>query len=170
MFIAPNRQDGTRHSLRGPRLVRLSAFSLVEVVISLGIFSFCLIALIGLLNTGLIESQNSAQSTKASHLMTQLIALRLTTNAPAASALPPLNQAADSLSSGPIYVAQDGTVAVKETAQFQLNFRIVPPSNENQNNVLNNMTCAWVMLSWPAGASLTNALGTYEVNFCQPGS
>src|SRR5437773_8183613 len=47
---------------------RISAFSLVEVVLALGVISFALVAIIGLLPIGLASGRGTIQETRANHL------------------------------------------------------------------------------------------------------
>lgn len=52
-----------------PRIRNTSAFSLVEVTIALGIAAFCLLAIFGLLPTGLNASKAAIQQTTATSIM-----------------------------------------------------------------------------------------------------
>lgn len=147
-----------------------SAFSLVEIAVSLAIFSFCLIGLLGLLTVGVNQSYNSTERVLASHLMTGFQADRMAAPFEAgASPLPPLNLAADSFSSGnAVYLTKAGEVVDKQKADFRLNFRVQLPSAVSQNTVLENLTITTATLSWPAGALLENAEGFYEITFYHP--
>lgn len=49
------------------------AFSLVELVLALGVAAFCLIAVLGMLPTGLKTQQASASQTKANGIISQVI-------------------------------------------------------------------------------------------------
>lgn len=146
------------------------AFSLVEIAVSLAIFSFCLIGLLGLLTVGVNQSYNSTERVAASHLMTGLHADRVAApSEPDASPLPPLNQSADSFSDGSvIYLTKAGASATKQTADFQLNYRITQPTSADQGTVLENVVTTTATLSWPAGAALENAEGFYEITFLHP--
>jgi type II secretory pathway pseudopilin PulG len=53
-------------------LRRRSAFSLVEVVIALGLVSFCLLAIVGLLPVGLKAVKNSREESAAANALNQL--------------------------------------------------------------------------------------------------
>jgi uncharacterized protein (TIGR02598 family) len=50
-----------------------SAFSLVEVVLALGVAAFCLIAVLGMLPVGLKTQQASVNQTKANAIISQII-------------------------------------------------------------------------------------------------
>src|SRR6266480_1416197 len=50
-----------------------AAFSLVEVALALGVAAFCLIAVLGLLPTGLKTQQTSIQQTTANQIMSEIL-------------------------------------------------------------------------------------------------
>ena len=52
--------------MRGRRNCR--AFSLVELVLALGVVTFCLVALFGLLQSGLLEQRQSVDQTRAAYV------------------------------------------------------------------------------------------------------
>lgn len=153
-----------------------SAFSLLEVVLCLGLVSFCLLALLGLLIAGISQGQNAAQSVRASHLMSKLVAWRAASPAGLQAAdgsvlaLPPLTTAADSMSpSSPIYLGQDGEVLPSaEGAVFQLNYRVVMPGAGDVNTAAARLCKVWAVLSWPGAAPLERAKGTYEITYFHP--
>lgn len=151
--------------------VPATAFSLVEVVACLGIVTFCLMALLGLFVHGLNANRDSARTVTASHLMTGLITRRLAsptnTDVSIAGPIPPLDQAANSLSGTPIYLTHDGAVTSKSQADFQLNYQIILPASADNNTALSNVVRGAIFLSWPAAAPLTNASGFYEAGFCR---
>ena len=51
-----------------------SGFSLVEVVLALGVISFALVAIIGLLPIGLASGRGSIQESRANHLADEIFA------------------------------------------------------------------------------------------------
>src|SRR5947208_6788482 len=53
---------------------KTTAFSLVEVTLALGVAAFCLIAVLGLLPTGLKTQQASIQQTTANTICSQVVA------------------------------------------------------------------------------------------------
>ncbi len=53
--------------------VRTAAFSLVEVVLSLALASFCLIALVGLLSVGVNNNRGAIDQTGASEVLSAAI-------------------------------------------------------------------------------------------------
>ena len=69
--------DSSSHNLRRCRNMKRSlpgsaAFSLVEVTLALGVAAFCLIAVLGLLPTGLKTQQASIQQTTANSIISQI--------------------------------------------------------------------------------------------------
>ena len=73
----------------------LAAFTLVEVVIALAIFSFALFAIVELFLVGISTSKDSSDQIQAANVASLLISTRraLPTNSIANFALPPLNMA-----------------------------------------------------------------------------
>jgi hypothetical protein len=56
------------------RLSRVSAFSLVEVTLALGMAAFCLIAIFGLMPAGVQTNRNAASQTAATNIMAAVVA------------------------------------------------------------------------------------------------
>ncbi len=85
--------DKPRRLLASRRTASVAAFSLVEVVVALGIFTFALVAIIGLFVTGLNTNKESSDQIQAANFASLLISSRraLPTNVIANFALPPLN-------------------------------------------------------------------------------
>ncbi len=122
------------HSRPAPR--RRRGFSLVEVCLALGIVTFALVALVGLLATGLRTNQESAEDVQAANLAAAAIAQRRA--APTASdptlLLPPLNGAVQSPIlitpatqpyRGTVYLTGDGAVAVGTTDRYyRMDYRL----------------------------------------------
>lgn len=102
-------------------------FSLVEVVIALGICVFCLVALLGLFSVGMKSRQESAESIEAANLASLLIAQRrafpVGSNAPAFPVLPSLSESTNNRNA-PIYLTGAGEVVAVEQAAFRLLFLV----------------------------------------------
>jgi uncharacterized protein (TIGR02598 family) len=62
-----------------------AAFSLVEVVLALGVATFCLIAVVGLMPVGVQTNRNAAFQTAATNIMAAIVADLRTTPAAAAT-------------------------------------------------------------------------------------
>ncbi|HEY8966507.1 MAG TPA: prepilin-type N-terminal cleavage/methylation domain-containing protein, partial [Candidatus Methylacidiphilales bacterium] len=86
------------------------AFSLIEVLLALGIISFAMVALIGLFALGLKTNKESADQIEAANIASLLLStLRaIPTNPPPGFALPALNQATVTKT---VQVGPDGTTA-----------------------------------------------------------
>lgn len=151
---------------------RTAAFSLVEIVIAMGLVTFCLIGLLGLFANGINAGRDSIQTVNAGNLMTRLIALRVAspnaTDPAVGGPIPPLNTSADSFGGSPLYLSSDGNIVPIRDAVFQLNYQIIQPVSEDEGTVLQELVRVRAVLSWPATVPLTNAAGTYELNFFQP--
>lgn len=64
-----------------PEPIRGTAFSLVEVILALGLVSFCLVSIVGLLPVGLKEVKNSRMESAAANALNELAnGLRNATN------------------------------------------------------------------------------------------
>jgi Tfp pilus assembly protein PilV len=62
----------------------LSAFSLVEVTLALGVAAFCLIAVFGLMPVGVQTNRNATSQTAATAIMTSVVSdMRITARLPA---------------------------------------------------------------------------------------
>jgi type II secretory pathway pseudopilin PulG len=57
-----------------PALRSIAAFSLVEVTLALGIAAFCLIALFGLMPVGMQTNRNATSQTRATNILSAVIA------------------------------------------------------------------------------------------------
>lgn len=138
------------------------AFSLVEVVLALGICAFVLVALIGLFSTGLRTGRESEEQVQAANLASQIVATRLA--APTATNLAdfaiPLsaltNSYADISPSTGTLVGLDGRTNSSPA------YRLICRAGTNAQTGP-RLAQVYVMLSWPYQAPLTNAAGRYEV-------
>lgn len=136
-----------------------SAFSLVEVVLALGICAFVLVALIGLFSSGLRAGRESEDQVQAANLASQIIALRMAspTNGPASAAIPPLTSTL--LASSPYtttnYVGFDGLTTNSASAAYRMTCKVA-------TNALTGSRVAqvYLALNWPVQS--TNNFGRYE--------
>jgi type II secretory pathway pseudopilin PulG len=137
-----------------------TAFSLVEVVISLGVISFALVTILGLFSVGLKINKESSDQIQASDLASRILATRralpmiYNANLP----IPPLTNTTTVSNSTPILVAINGTTSttgVPTSDIYNLNYRIAPASPSNLMNV-------YLLLWGPPGARApTNTPGAY---------
>lgn len=139
-------------------------FSLVEVVVALGICSFVLVALIGLFSTGWKMTRESEEQVQAANLATQLIAARIVapTNGPSTAAIPPTKL---SQSYGNAYTTEDRFVSLDGTLTSSATnaaYRIA--CNTGTNSATGSrLSQVYLRLTWPAQAAATNASGRYEI-------
>jgi Tfp pilus assembly protein PilV len=155
---------------------RSSAFSLVEVTLALGVAAFCLLAVFGLLPTGLNSDRNSTQQTAAASLARAIAAdLRV-----APKTLPATDQnsprygitiPATGSPSHTIFLKDDGTSVGGQDASADPTqnpkFRATLYFNASGAS-LREATGVRILLTWPAladktaGTPPTNYSGAYE--------
>jgi uncharacterized protein (TIGR02598 family) len=155
---------GVVHPPMAPRPTSsASAFSLVEVVIALGIAAFCLVAMLGLFPTALKSSKNSTDET-ASGIMLNNVAFDLR-NTPVGSNTTslygitlPTNAAATASTN--FFFNEDGSFTNTRTALSTRYGVLLTMSNPTAAT-----TTAWIQVYWPptlSTNSLSNALGVAE--------
>ena len=138
------------------------AFSLVEVVLALGICAFVLVALIGLFSTGLRSGRESEEQVQAANLASQILATRLA--APTSSSnLSNFAIPADALMTNyrDIYGTGGGLVGLDGRTNGTAAYRIVCRAGTNAQTGP-RLAQVYIMLSWPYQASISNAAGRYE--------
>ncbi|MGB8356031.1 MAG: type II secretion system protein [Chthoniobacteraceae bacterium] len=130
-----------------------SAFSLIEVVIALGIFIFALVAIDGLFFVGLNANKSSSEQIQAANVASLLISTRraLPTNAIANFALPPLNVAYPTNAIYVNAVATDGTVG---TATSIPAYDLFYQGGTNATTGA-HLAQVHLLLSWPPAAAGT---------------
>jgi len=145
------------------------AFSLVEVVIAIGIFSFAVIAVLGLFATGLQSNRESEQEIQAANLASMLISMRTaypTNNIPNLPnfAIPTTaltNTYANAYQGGGSltnYVGLDGQTATAANAAYLISCRAGTTAQAGTG-----VAQVYLMLSWPPQLNPSNAnAGRYE--------
>jgi type II secretory pathway pseudopilin PulG len=152
-------------ALPGGHLPKTKAFSLVEVVLALGVISFALVTIMGLFGVGLTIDKESSDKTQAADLAALILSMRraLPTTNDSTLPLPPLtNTTAVTSNSAPVAVAINGTTITNNVPIsdiYDLNYRISPGSATNMVNV-------YLLLWWPAGTKppIGNASSYYEIS------
>ncbi|SDT88581.1 Verru_Chthon cassette protein B [Verrucomicrobium sp. GAS474] len=128
------------------------AFSLVEVLLALGICSFVLIALLALFTIGLHDSRESGEKIEAANLASLILSARraspLGTNGTMATlAIPPTALArsfGDAYAGADKYVALDGTLTTPAKAAFRIR------CSAGTNAVMGaDVALVHLFLSWP---------------------
>jgi uncharacterized protein (TIGR02598 family) len=131
----------------------VTAFSLVEVTLALGITGFCLIAVFGLLSVGVQTNRNATSQTAATNLMAAVVAdLR---------AMPTANTTSTQFG---ITFGTDTTLHFDGTGQFTTS---LSTNSRYQLNVTwygsSGLRYADLKVSWPAAATAANATGSTEM-------
>ena len=134
---------------------KISAFSLVEVTLALGIAAFCLIAVFGLMPVGVQTNRNATSQMAATNIIAAVVAdLRAT---------PTTNSTSSQFG---ITFGTNATLYFDSAGQFSTS----PGTNSRyQLNVTWNgapptgMQYADLKVTWPAAASQANASGAVEM-------
>lgn len=142
----------------------LHAFSLVEVVLALGICSFALVALIGLLGTGLQSGKDSEDQIQATNLASLIISTRAAapTNNIANFAIPLSalsGSYGDAYPGGTNYIGSNGKLSAATNAAYRITCRA------GTNAITGSgISQVYLKLSWPAQMNATNAAAkSYEI-------
>jgi uncharacterized protein (TIGR02598 family) len=139
--------------------LRITGFSLVEVVMALGILAFAITALLGAFAVGMNTDRESIEELEATHILQSLLAERranpVLTNTN--MLLPVLSSnsvisSSNALSLDEIGRLQPGT----RNGKFGLLYRVTPSPNTNSAAVY----CA---IYWPGRAKPENAAGRVEM-------
>jgi len=136
-------------------------FSLVEVALAMGIASFCLVSLLGLVPVGVTSTGNAGDEARAMNAIMAIARDLATVPRPGSAdasggynfSLPSAGGAARSQ---PFYVTESGQYAgdnLTESARYSVAATILPPASRFGTYLVR------LDLSWPAGASLENATG-----------
>lgn len=143
-----------------------NAFSLVEVSLALGVAAFCLVAVFGLLPTGLNTNRASIEQTAATNLQTAIAAdLRTVPNPPPGGTAQSsaefgirIPASGDGAASSTIFVAENGqAVKVASDARYLVSISITPPAAGSKQ-----ATLVHLLLTWPPTASIANTTGSVE--------
>ncbi len=134
------------------------AFSLIEVVLALGVCVFSLVAMLGLLSVGLGVGRDSRGEMQAANIAAQLVGIRRScpTNVLSGGLLPPLNQP---LSATPVsaWVDSVGNVTNQGAAAYQVSYQV------GTNAAAPSTALIHLRFTWPAAADPRKAAGQYEV-------
>lgn len=123
-------------------------FSLVEVVLALGVAAFALLAIISLLPAGLKSARESIDESRAITLLGKVIADRQTSpssNASIQYQLPPLGLTETNV----IFVTENGEkVATPDQARYRVSYAALPVNSDRKDPYL-----VGVQIAWPAPAT-----------------
>ncbi|MES2310308.1 MAG: hypothetical protein V4507_15755 [Verrucomicrobiota bacterium] len=147
------------------RLKSSQGFNLIEVVLALGITSFAIMSVMGLMVFGVKTNQESEKMTEASNIGSFLTAVRKVSPTNNLSStfprfpLPEINQekanyvqASMKILEG-VYLDESGLKVSKEKATYGFLYNI--STNDSSN--------LYLMLYWPAQGSVLTAAGKYEM-------
>jgi len=159
---AAGKGTGLRFAARRAERV---AFTLVEVVVALGIFSFAIMAIVGLFVVGLNTNKESSDQIQAANFASLLISSRraLPTSVIANFALPPLNapySAAGTYLTNSLGVAADGTTNVGAPA-YNLFYQAGTNSVTGPHLALVHLVIWWPLAAVPP---TNNPGGRYELS------
>ena len=147
------------------------AFSLVEVVLALGIFSFCILAIMGLFSVGLDSTKASEEEIKAANLASSLLCrIRSAPNANLTALDFPFPPVMGNVSGtvfdygveSPIYIRADGSQATSAMdAQAGNGYAVAAAAYQDLSGRTTRFN---LTLWWPATAAFVKARGSYTVN------
>jgi len=142
-----------------------SAFSLVEIVLAMGVCTFIIVALVGLFGVGLKARRDSLNQCQAADLATHLIATRaafpnvesVSSGSWAIPAAAMVQRYGNAYPTATAYVGADGKLTDSTKAVYSI-------CCYSGTTVATGPRVAKVyfVLSWPPGASQANAEGRYE--------
>ena len=142
-------------------MARSGGFSLVEVTLALGVAGFCLLAIHGLLQTGLISERSTVEQTVATGIMTDIYAdLAATPVANKGSAILGLDFSNTSPQIRFFSGSGSSALAMASDSRYRATILLQP--------VTNGASQARIVVSWPAAADRsasgwpTNATGSVE--------
>ena len=142
-----------------------SAFSLVEVCIAMGLAAFCLVAILGLLPTGISTDQATVEQTAASGIASAIVAdLRATPQNTTKS--PVYGLTFPSTSPQQLRLGDDGSLIGTDSQPRYLAYVTIPSPIGDGTKAVNPVR---ILITWPAAADLNNNppknfAGSYEVN------
>lgn len=136
-------------SARVPVSVFSLAFSLVEVVMALGLVAFVLVAILGLLPVGLRQAGDASEEMRAVNILSTVAADRMTSVASGVSTnygIPAL-VVGDSVSTNTFLVKDTGELTANATeARYRVAYSLHPPPADRADPFY-----LFLRLSWPAG-------------------
>lgn len=150
-----------------------SGFSLIEVALSIGVASFCLIAVFGLLPIGIKSNRTSTSETTAAGILVNVdLDLRATppttpirggSTTSLEYQIPiPANPVTGSISNPPLYFNQEGQVSTSSLSQSRYRLTLTYLANNTGSSGARTATRAHIRITWPAAADPSIAEGSLE--------
>jgi len=143
------------------RTASKAGFSLIEVVIAMGIFSFCIVAIVGLLPVGMNSVRSVSNENNAIHIASSIEGIWQV--APLGSTITMTNIITNlaisaSVANTPYYFDEFGEPLTNSTgASLKMNYKTAVSSG---NSTTVNMT-----FSWPPNATSTNYQTVREFSY-----
>lgn len=153
--------DGRKSSSPG---FRRPGFSLVEVVLALGIASFALVTIVALLPVGLKMASESENESRAVNILSAVAADRMATPFGLPSREFGFPSLTNTVTEGFLLVEEDGTATADEdAARYRVGYQVIPPASLSLEPYR-----VWLRISSPA--QNTNPATFFEtiVSFAQP--
>jgi uncharacterized protein (TIGR02598 family) len=133
-----------------------AGFSLVEVVVAIGILAFAIVAVIGLLSVGLKSGREAMSSVEAAHAASVLMSSWQTTTNAQVPQLPSLTNSVSGWASNSFYVSDAGLPVVQPAdAAFRVEVQV--------DQALPGEIAATVSLRFHWPSQSTNAAGFFDV-------
>ena len=141
------------------RRTRRHGFSMVEVALALGIATYVLVSIFGVLNVAFATQQSSARENEAAHLATAIISDLRQASGMASDPTSPLYDVNLSAGETSFYLDETGQrVGSVEGALYAVKVQINPPTQGSRA-----ATTGRIVLSWPAGAEEPTGTETFFV-------
>jgi len=146
-------------SITSPDRRSREGFTLIEIVIALGIAGFCLVSMLGLIPTGMKSVKTSLQETTATEALAA-IATDLRDTQPGSNTTPvyaiPIPSAISTTTSTNFYLTEAGALTTSNdfSAQFSVTATL--------SNSTTFLTTAHIQIYWPPGLQIQNAQGMVE--------
>ena len=152
-----------RPGARVVRYERCAAFSLVEIVLAVGIFAFAGVALIGLFSIGLNTNRDSAANLQAATISEFMLSTRRATPVSALNSFPLPRLDVEAKNDTAILLNANGMeTAEASEARFGLYYNIRPPADTTTSGIARS-SHVHIYIYWPAAATPESANGRYEV-------
>jgi len=136
-----------------------SGFSLVEVVLAIGVFSFALLTIFALVPVGLNTNKDSVQQTESAHLISLIEAdIRATPKLSSTSSIFGVTLSTNA-SSMNVFLNEDGSsvsASAAQTAKYRVTLTFPGSSGRNA-------TPLHILVTWPAAVTASNAPGRLGV-------
>jgi Tfp pilus assembly protein PilV len=144
----------------------IAGFSLVEVTLALGVASFSLLTFFGLLSVGVNSNRTSSEQTAATNILTSIVSdIRSTPNPlPKGSQRNstvfgitiPASNAVSSTTPSTLYIGENAELTTENAARYRLTFWTTASTTTKPETIVR------LLITWPAKAPYTSALGSVE--------